>query len=606
MDHFTSAPLTQIDDETQFVQSKLVELIISQRNTIAFGGVAVAAALFTIGVTYSTLYYWLAWMVLFFIGIYFHWKYRSNPFLAQHTLNTPLIIKRCAQVQLSRGIIFGLCLLFFPTLSDIERQIFTVIVMGLTVGAIATNSGHVQLYWGFSAPLLLTLGAVWIIVPSHGYSAIQGGFVGILILTVLTPMYRNYAKTSWVIFDESCRLRFRERALNAQLQEALQVAEQANRAKSRFLAAASHDLRQPLHVIGFIGSALKLRKLDDKSTEMVTLLNKASSSLQTLLNSLLDVSKLDSGLIEVQPEAVNISRQINEFYQSLEPMILAKGLRPVFENTVSNDLMTVTDSVLLLRILNNLAHNALKFTHNGQIKLGLNATKEHIIIEISDTGCGIAREHQDEVFHEFFQVSNQERDISQGLGLGLSIVRRVARLLNAQIELISAVGQGTTIRTILPIVQPDALYIDMSVEQVPVARHETRAQFHLNVLVIDDDAGVLEASRLLLNELGCVCWIATNIDEARGHIDSLQSELFDLIMVDLRLKGSFNGIDIIQLLRHELGEPQVEAFIISGDTDPERLMLAKNANIHICHKPLTLEKLSEELKRVKPRLQDKN
>ena len=222
------------------------------------------------------------------------------------------------------------------------------------------------------------------------------------------------------------------------------------------------------------------------------------------------------------------------------------------------------------------------------------------MIEIKDSGCGIAVEHQEEIFHEFFQVGNHERDVSQGLGLGLSIVRRVADLLNIKVALTSTEGQGTLVRLHIPIVQPSSHQISDSKKNESIDESNKNQIIHnhfgLKILVIDDEVRVLEASRLLLEQLGCTCWIAENIEEARGHLHAMKPARPDLMMVDFRLKGTNNGIDVIHLLSQELGDPPIKAIIISGDTEPERLLMAKEAGINICHKPLTLDKLNDELK----------
>ena len=589
------------ENEAVFVYAQLIHLLVRQKWSIFFGSLLVCLAMFSIGVQQSTLHLWLAWLVLVVFGLFFHIKFRKMPEVGDF-FNIQLQLKRNITVLFFRGIIQGSGLLFFFTMSDAEREITTIIIFGVSVGAIATNAGYAKLYWAFIAPQIFLLAMLWIVVPGQTYAYEHGVFVGVLVLIILIPMFRIYAKSSWGLFEESCRLRFRERVLNVQLQEALSLAEQANRAKNRFLAAASHDLRQPLHVIGFIGSALRLRQLDDKATEMVNLLNKASSSLQSLLNSLLDVSKLDSGLLEVQREAVSIRLVVEEFYQAYSPLVFAKGLTPKLKFSAdSNQLLwTVTDAVLLLRILNNLGQNALKFTSVGEISLNVSSSNSDVVIEIKDSGCGIAVEHQEEIFHEFFQVGNHERDVSQGLGLGLSIVRRVADLLNIKVALTSTEGQGTLVRLHIPIVQPSNHQISDSKKNESIDENNKNQIIHnhlgLKILVIDDEVLVLESSRLLLEQLGCTCWIAENIEEARGHLHAMKPARPDLMMVDFRLKGTNNGIDVIHLLSQELGDPPIKAIIISGDTEPERLLMAKEAGINICHKPLTLDKLNDELK----------
>ena len=599
---FTSKPpvLSIPDDELLFVHAHLLELLAKQKWVMCLGVVAVSVVFVVIGFQQALLWYWVAWLALVAAGLAMHLQIRSAVVPTSSLLECKKLLKRNVYLELLNGVMQSLCLFAFPYLTDNERALYTLIFLCIAVGDITNTAGYQLLYWGFTAPIIALLSFVWLYYPSQGHSDLLRYFTGVLILFPLVPMLWVFSQSSWALFEESCRLRFRERVLNAQLQEALALAEQANRAKSRFLASASHDLRQPLHVIGFIGSALKLRQLDDKSTEMVNLLNKASSSLQSLLNSLLDVSKLDSGLLEVQQEPVSIRRLVEDFYQSYASLVFAKGLTPrlTINADESHPLWTITDSVLLLRILNNLGQNALKFTQNGEISIQVTLSSNEYVIEIKDTGCGIAAEHQEEIFHEFFQVGNHERDVTQGLGLGLSIVRRVAGLLNIRLELHSTEGRGTSVFLYVPIIELTSAQLGahrglLGQQEEVVSQGKGKG---LKVLVIDDEANVLEASKLLLEQLGCECWVAADVEQAHEQMVLMQPHRPDLMMVDFRLKGECNGIEVIRILQQKLGEPPVKAIIISGDTEPERLLLADKAGIQICHKPLTLEKLDEQFR----------
>lgn len=581
------------EQETQFVHTQLLSLMSTQKMIMLWGVVIVSIVLAVIGYQPELLWYWVGWLILVALGLVAHYVIRSTPIPHDNATATQKLLRRNVWLEWVNGVTQALCLLAFPYLSDNERQLYTLIFLCIAVGNITNTAGHTQLYWAFTAPIVALLAFVWLWHPDQGSSLLRY-LTGSLILIPFTPMMWVFSQSTWALFDESCRLRFREHGLNTQLQQALSEAEQANRAKNRFLASASHDLRQPLHVIGLIGSALKLRVLDDKSVEMVNVLNNATNSLQLLLNSLLDVSKLDAGLLEVQADATSIRLVVEDFYQAYAPLVLTKGLKPRLNlSTDSNEpFWTMTDAVLLLRILNNLGQNALKFTHNGEITLAVYSSTSDIVIEIQDTGCGIAPIHHEDIFQEFFQVGNQERDISQGLGLGLSIVRRIADLLNIQLTLNSVEGQGTLVRLRVPMVP-------VNHEHKRIEQSQQQAT-GLRVLVIDDEVNVLEATRLLLEQLGCKCFAVANIEAARLCIQGMLPLRPDVMLVDFRLKGEYNGIDVIRILRQEMGEPLVNAVIVSGDTAPNQLWLAKNAGVKIYHKPLTLEKLNDALSTVSP------
>lgn len=587
------ANTTPHDNETLFVHNAILEFMVKQKWTMCWGVVLISVVLAVIGFKQSALWYWVIWLVLTAVGLYAHIALRSVQTPLDDVMASQRLLRLNIWLEFANGVVLSLCLLAFADLSGNERLLYTLIFLAVVVGDITNTAGHQKLFWAFSGPIIVMLSLMWFVYPDPQDSALFRYLAGALILVPFTPMMYVFASSVWALFDESCRLRFRESALNAELQKALDAAEQANRSKTRFLAAASHDLRQPLHVISLVGSALQLRALDDVSSEMVNVLNKASDSLQSLLGGLLDVSKLDSNLFEPELAMVSIEDFTHDFYQSYAPLVLARGLTPRLNIDVPEACCIMTDTGLLRRVLNNLGENALKFTEKGDIYIRLTTDANDVLLEIEDTGCGIAPEHQEEIFQEFFQVNNNERDVSRGIGLGLSIVQRVAHLLKIEVTCSSKMGLGTRMCLRMPMALSTQNQLPIST-QIDSHPHVAVVPVGLRVLVVDDEGSVLEASRLLLAELGCSVWTAFDLDQARACLDEMKPHRPDLMMIDFRLKNA-SGIDVIKALRQTLGEPWVNAVLVSGDTAPERLLLAKQEGVHICHKPLTLEKLKTEL-----------
>lgn len=583
-------PTIHANTEADFVQTQMLALVAGQSRTVFMGVMGASAVLMSIGFQPSTLWWWLAWIALVALGQGVRMHVQTLVPSEKDPIAIGQSVRRGVAVAALCGSVQSLCLASFSSVSDTARVLFTLILLGLATGAVSNSAGHFKTYLAYCLPLILPLSVLWMVCDGQNYSATTGLAVGALILVCVTAILMGYARTAWRLFDESCRIRFRENDLNARLVRALDDAEQANRAKTRFLAAASHDLRQPLHAISLISAALDLRPLDPESKEIVTLLNQVTASLSSQLDSLLDISKLDADVVNVQSQTISVPQLLQQLYAEFAPLAYAKNLTPVLD--LHTSACVETDPVLLLRVLNNLSQNALKFTQQGSVTFHAHTVAHTVVIAVSDTGCGIAEQNQEEVFQEFYQVSNHARDPAQGLGLGLSIVRRITRLLKISLTLQSSPGQGTTIRLHLPIApqadKPPAI-------PAPAAPDESPERFDLNVLVIDDEPSVRRASQLLLAALGCRCEVAHDIPTAQQHTRAFHP---DLIIADLRLRGSETGIDAIAALRATLGP--VPALLISGDTAPERLILARDAGIRMCHKPLTMEKLSAELRLLAP------
>lgn len=244
-------------------------------------------------------------------------------------------------------------------------------------------------------------------------------------------------------------------AANRELQAAKDAAEAATVAKSRFLAAASHDLRQPIQAISLFQSALERTALDDEQKRISEYLSLSAQSLGDLLNSLLDISRFDAGAITAIPEAVDLHDLITGLEAAFSPIAVAKGLR--FKCRCPSGEMLCTDGELLQGLLRNLIGNALKYTERGGILVAVRRRRQQAVIQIWDTGIGIAAEHMDTIFDEYFQVANHERDKEKGLGLGLSIAQRQAQLLTTEIVCRSRLGKGSVFELCLPLDAEEAL-----------------------------------------------------------------------------------------------------------------------------------------------------
>ena len=282
--------------ESNFVYVQLLKLLATQSKTVFMGVVSGALTLSIIVHNNITWQWWLSWVVLVVLVQAVRHKVHTRGLLAFDEAGfavTKTLIDKYCLVSLCSGISQTSVIFFFPWLSDIERVLLSLFTVGLTILAVTSTAGYPKIYLPFAIPQITVLGLAWMLFPGRAYEIVISVALGLIFLVFLSFMVFTYSRKMWQQFEESCRIRFREKALNEKLTQALDAAEIANKSKTRFLATASHDLRQPLHVISFLCAGLSLRKLDAQSTEMVKLLNQVVASLQAQLERLLDISKLD-------------------------------------------------------------------------------------------------------------------------------------------------------------------------------------------------------------------------------------------------------------------------------------------------------------------------
>jgi len=377
----------------------------------------------------------------------------------------------------------------------------------------------------------------------------------------------------------SLRLDIEKLDLIESLQQQNELVEQASRAKSRFLAAASHDLRQPVHALGMFVGALREQHLNVQSERLLDQVSGSVDAMDSLFASLLDISKLDAGV--VRPNLLNfrvgpiIERVCGDFAIEAERKGLALTDCPT-------GLSVRTDPVLLESLLRNLVSNAVRYTDRGRILVGCRRGAM-IRIDVIDTGRGIAAKNMERIFEEFYQVGNAERDRSQGLGLGLAIVKRVTALIDCELEIESEMHVGTRVTLHVPIANgepapdaPDALpWEDLSIQQT--------------IFVIDDEASIREGMKCLLESWGHKVYAAESGQAILGIAGELPLRP-DLLICDFRLRDGENGIEVMNRLRDEYNA-NIPGMLITGDTAPDRLAEALKSDYMIVHKPISSAKL---------------
>jgi signal transduction histidine kinase len=374
------------------------------------------------------------------------------------------------------------------------------------------------------------------------------------------------------------RLRDSYTGLEQKVTERTQELAAANQAKTRFLAAASHDLRQPMHALGMFVAQLRGSVTEPRALALVDKVESAVTALQELLDALLDISRLDAGVVTSTSAEFAMQPMLTRLDRAFAPQAEEKGLRL---RAVPSRLAVCSDPVLLERILINLLANAVRYTERGGIVIGCRRHGDKVRVEVWDSGAGIAPQHRESIFKEFYQVGNPERDRRKGLGLGLAIATRLARLLGSRIDLVSQPGKGSVFSIELP--------RGIASESAAPKASPVASLRGMRVLMVDDDALVRDAMASLLEQWGCEVWSAGHGAEAEAILKQA-GEMPDAIVCDYRLPDGETGIDVIHRLQAIAGT-EVPAALVTGDTAPERLREANESGYALLHKPVQPAKL---------------
>lgn len=417
------------------------------------------------------------------------------------------------------------------------------------------------------------------ILPAASWFLLRGGIMGAFGVAMLVGSVAMLAFGMGYgrIYRRNITLYIHNLALTEQLRRKIHVAEAANQEKSRFLAAVSHDLRQPLHALDLFHGSLASRLESEEQRELLELARQSSRSLAEMLGELMDVARLDAGKVVARRRRLRLAPLMRECVEELRPLAANKGLS--LHLRVPPTVCVETDAVLLKRILRNLLANAIQHTETGGVLVGARRRGDRVRIEVHDTGPGIDEESLGRVFDEFYQVHNPERDREKGLGLGLAIVRRLAGLLGCEVEARSRPGKGSCFTVAMPVCEAPA----PCGEADDVA--DGASLVGLFVVVVDDDRAILEGMRRLLRGWGCEVLLA---EGSRALLEELGGRDYpapDWLICDYRLRGGETGLDVVAAVRRHFGAP-VPAAIVSGDVHPEVREAAQAADCVFVEKPI--------------------
>ena len=360
-----------------------------------------------------------------------------------------------------------------------------------------------------------------------------------------------------------------------------------DRDKSRFLAIASHDLRQPVHALGLFAATLHKRLMHSPDEPLGRNLMRSVDGLERSFNAMLDISRLDGGALTPRVQTFPLRDLFRRLHMQYGGQAELAGLGLRFSPGGKS---VTSDPQLLERIVGNLVQNAIRYTASGGIVVVARSTRSHVNVEVWDTGCGIAETDLPRVFEEFFQVGRGERDRSQGLGMGLAIVKRLAAVLAHRLEVVSAPGRGTLFRVGVQLGQLDGLDEETAAaDTLPMSVDEPQM-----VLVVDDEEPIREGLRLLLQEWGYQVMTAGDAAQAERAVSAMEGRV-DLILSDLHLGPGPGGHEVVASLRRLCGR-EVPALLVTGDTAGDALREVAAGSDPVLFKPVQPRHLFEAMR----------
>ncbi len=361
-------------------------------------------------------------------------------------------------------------------------------------------------------------------------------------------------------------------------EEVRAAARQAVAAKSRFLAAASHDLRQPFQAMRFFHSVLADHATHPAAKRASDMLERALDAGEQLLSALLDISTLDAGTVQVRRQQFHLGPLLDQLAAEFRPEAEGKGLRFHLRGP---DPLVDSDPLLVSRIVRNLLANAVHYTRRGGVLMATRRRGGHALVEIWDSGFGIPEAQLAEIFEEFHQLENPERDRSRGLGLGLAIVRRLARLLGTPVKVHSRLGRGSVFSVQLPLAGTSGQ------ASTDASGEEPMAVTNRTILVVEDDPMVLMGLQMILETWGMTVLAAEDMPQVLERLDEGTPEM---ILSDLRLRAGLTGFEVVERVRAMLGH-HVPAIILTGETGKAELAEGQRRNLTFLHKPIQAEPL---------------
>ncbi len=559
------------DTRLRSLNGELLLLIAEQARRVSVSVCVSAAVIAALVMPYVDFAIPLVWLLLVVVSTAIHTRVLSGLLQADERPESSKLTVAAISFGL-HGALMASLISVFPFVPVTIGAVITIYNVGLCSATVAATAGLRRIFAPYALVTLGPIALVWALSENLNVALYERSlFVGLSFVYLVSML--GHAKGTFAAFTDSYNNRVQVMELNKQLTAALQDAETANHAKTQFLASASHDLRQPIHALSLFSGSLLLRNLDERSELIARQIDKSITALTSQLDGLLDISRLDAGVVAKSISVVQLYDSLQQLVQEFLPQAKSKSLRLMLLCSV--DAYVRTDPVLLQRILRNLISNAIKYTDHGSVEISVVQQDPCWRVRVRDSGIGIPAAEHKRIFEEFYQFDNPERDGSKGLGLGLAIVRRLSSLLELSVGIESEPGTGSQFSLDIPRASKEELV--MALPAMESKMHSTSVQ----VLVVDDAPIIRQVMQTVLEELG---FGVTTCESTAAAVEICRTYKPSIVLADFRLKGTDNGLHAIESVRSIW--PDLPAFLISGDTEPARLREAHDAGIELLHKPL--------------------
>lgn len=475
------------------------------------------------------------------------------------------------------GCTWGAAALLFLDIAQPFLFMFLVITMaGVALGGLPALTVYLPAYVSFAVPMVVGV-CLSLVAQDNSMATLLAALTaafGFVILAFARSI-ANATTTSITMENEMAELYQEVSAAKDRIEE-------ISADKSRFLAAISHDVSQPLYSMMLYLQTLKNKTLSADQSQLLDKLESSTHSLHEMFNSMLEVARLEQGAVDSHETSFPLARILKNLEDELRVQTEQKQLD--FQIDTNTNAIVLSDSVLLARILRNLLSNAIKYTETGFVRVSVEEENGDVLIRVQDSGPGIAAAEQENIFQEYQQINNPERNYAQGLGLGLSVVTKLVALLEHELILASSPGEGATFTLRVK----HGSHHDAGVEAAN-AQNQWDDIAGLHIIVLEDDASVREGLSALLLSWGCEVTVEEDVDKLI-EAASRKTRPPDLLLSDYRLPGDYDGIAATQRVRDNI-DPQLPCIIVSGDAHEEVVSRAREHGLSFLAKPVAPEEL---------------
>lgn len=527
---------------------------------------------------------WLAYMLV--VVVIRTWIVYKLKFKAEEITNPQQNLTLMTIAMGSMGVGWGLgWVLMAPDLLLINRVIYVYMITVALMGSMFAYSVHKTTFYSFTLPIMipsLTTGFWSVDIFPWTFS------VGIAtVYIVVLGISKSFSET----FEDSVRLRFRNERLYQELANERDQSVAANVAKSKFIAVASHDLRQPMHAVNVYLDIVNADNFPEQDKLLLTKIKSSVTSLNSMFDSLLNISKLDAHVTPINNRLFGLQELANTLRDLYETRAKNKGL--AFKISYA-DLNVFGDKLLLQQIVGNLISNAIQYTESGSVEVRLFTQNECLAVEVVDTGCGVDDSEQQQIFGEFYRA-DRTRSLHDGLGLGLSIVQRLCNLIGADVQAHSKLGEGSQFIVTTP-------YLTLASEEnlkiseaslKPLQTHRILQGKYIGV--IEDNPIIIDAYRQTLASEGAYVYV---LSESESELDAQLEGInrIDCILSDYRLSQSTGDV-LIQKIRENYNE-EIPAIIVTADTSPSHINLFAKLNVQVLHKPVSFQEVAQAIRKL--------